>query len=109
MFEWSVQTMLFPPHFANPLVAESGTPQQSADGGAILLKGIDDQHGLTPQPTVCLPPEWWQAEKFELNLVTLVRQRCFSLVMPNPRSTKSSGLIISPSTSFSPSIPSCIG
>jgi hypothetical protein len=41
------QTVLFPTLFAKPFVATFDTPDQSSDGGAILLKAIDDQLGLT--------------------------------------------------------------
>ena len=47
MAEQSVQTMLFPDLFAKPLVAQLDTPQQSSDGGAILLKAIDERLGFT--------------------------------------------------------------
>ncbi len=72
------QTVLFPTLFEKPLVASFDTPQQSSDGGAILLKAIDDQLRLTTHLAACIP-EWRQAEKIEHDLSTLVRQRCFGL------------------------------
>jgi hypothetical protein len=76
--EQSVQTLLFPALFPKPLVATFDTPQQSSDGGAILLKGIDDALQLTGRLAACLP-EWRQAGKIEHDLPTLIRQRSFGL------------------------------
>jgi hypothetical protein len=72
------QTVLFPTLFAKALVATFDTPQQSSDGGAILLKAIDDDLRLTSQLAACLP-EWRQAGKIAHDLPTLIRQRCFGL------------------------------
>jgi Transposase DDE domain group 1 len=76
--EQGVQTLLFPKLFDKPLVATFDAPQQSSDGGAILLKAIDDELKLTGQLAPCLP-EWRQAGKIEHDLPTLIRQRCFGL------------------------------
>jgi hypothetical protein len=73
-----VQTVLFPTLFAKPLVATFDTPHQSSDGGAILLKAIDDDLGLTARLAACLP-ERRQAGKIAHDLPTLLRQRCFGL------------------------------
>lgn len=72
------QTVLFPTLFAKPLVATFDTPQQSSDGGAILLKTIDDELRLTAALAACIP-EWRQTGKIEHDLPTLIRQRCFGL------------------------------
>jgi len=76
--EQSVQTLLFPALFTKPLVATFDTPHQSSDGGAILLKTIDDELGLTARLAAGLP-EWRQAGKIAHDLPTLIRQRCFGL------------------------------
>jgi hypothetical protein len=83
MSEQSVQTVLFPSLFAKPLVAQFDTPQQSSDGGAILLKAIDDHLGLTARLAACLP-EGRQAGKVEHDLPGLIRQRCFGLACGYP-------------------------
>jgi hypothetical protein len=72
------QTVLFPTLFQKPLVATFDTPQQSSDGGAVLLKAIDDDLHLTSRLAACIP-EWRQPGKIEHDLPTLVRQRCFGL------------------------------
>jgi hypothetical protein len=74
----AAQTVLFPELFTKPLVATFDTPQQSSDGGAILLKAIDDELKLTARLAACLP-EWRQLGKIEHDLPTLIRQRCFGL------------------------------
>jgi hypothetical protein len=76
--EQSVQTLLFPTLFAKPLVATFDTPHQSSDGGAILLKAIDDELRLTSRLAACIP-EWRQEGKIEHDLPTLIRQRCYGL------------------------------
>jgi len=76
--EQAVQTVLFPTLFDKPLVATFDTPRQSSDGGAILLKAIDDALHLTARLAACLP-EWRQAGKIAHDLPTLLRQRCFGL------------------------------
>ncbi len=78
MGEQSVQTVLFPTLFEKPLSATFDTPHQSSDGGAILLKAIDDDLGLTARLAACLP-ETRQAGKIQHDLPTLIRQRCFGL------------------------------
>ena len=78
MSEQSVQTLLFPDLFPKPLVATFDTPQQSSDGGAILLKAMDDQLRLTAHLAACLP-ERRQAGKIAHDLPTLIRQRCFGI------------------------------
>ena len=78
MSEQSVQTLLFPDLFPKPLVATFDTPQQSSDGGAILLKAMDDQLRLTAHLAACLP-ERRQLGKIAHDLPTLIRQRCFGI------------------------------
>jgi len=76
--EQSVQTLLFPTLFAKPVIAPFDTPHQSSDGGAILLKAVDDHIGLTTRLAACIP-EWRQEGKIEHDLPTLIRQRCYGL------------------------------
>jgi hypothetical protein len=74
----AVQTVLFPDLFAKPLIATFDTPQLSSDGGAILLKAVDAQVGLTARLAACLP-ERRQAGKVAHDLPALIRQRCYAL------------------------------
>lgn len=47
MTEHAVQTVLFPTLFDKPLVATCDSPHQGSNCGAILLKAIDHEFGLT--------------------------------------------------------------
>jgi len=74
----AVQSILFPDLFGKPLVAQFDTPQLSSDGGAILLKVVDEQVRLTARLAACLP-ERRQVGKVEHDLPALIRQRCYAL------------------------------
>ena len=95
MVEQAVQTVLFPTLFDKPLIATFDTPHQSTDGGAILLKAIEDELGLTARLAACLP-EWRQAGKIEHDLPTLIRQRCFGLACGYPDANDAAALKADP-------------
>ena len=95
MTEQAVQTVLFPTLFDKPLLASFDTPQQSSDGGAILLKAIDDALGLTARLAACIP-EWRPAGKIEHDLPTLIRQRCFGLACGYPDANDAAALKADP-------------
>ncbi len=79
----TVQTVLFDDLFDRPLVAAFDTPQLSSDGGAILLKAVDEPLGLTARLAACLP-ERRQAGKVAHDLPALIRQRCYALACGYP-------------------------
>jgi hypothetical protein len=79
----AVQTVFFPDLFGKPLVAAFDTPQMRSDGGAILLKAVDEQLGLTARLAACIP-ERRQAAKVEHDLASLIRQRCYALACGYP-------------------------
>ncbi len=64
--------------FAKAVVARFDTPHASSDGGAILLKGIDTQLGLTKRLAACLddPRQPWKVRHQSLELL---RQRVFGI------------------------------
>jgi len=76
--EQSVQTLLFPALGAKKVIAQFDTPQLSSDGGAILLKAVDDRLELTAHLAACLP-ERRQPGKIAHDLPSLLRQRCYGL------------------------------
>ena len=78
MAEQSVQTLLFPALGAKKVIAQFDTPQLSSDGGAILLKAVDDRLELTAHLAACLP-ERRQPGKIAHDLPSLIRQRCYGL------------------------------
>ncbi len=61
-----------------PVVARFDVPYASSDGGAILLKGIDTQLGLTKRLTTCLQDER-QPGKIQHQTLELFRQRVFGI------------------------------
>src|SRR5256885_709093 len=61
-----------------PLVAAFDTPHASSDGGALLLKGIDTQLGLTKRLAACLEDDR-QPGKIRHQTLELLRQRLFGL------------------------------
>src|SRR5881628_1769350 len=61
-----------------PLVAAFDQPHASSDGGAILLKGIDTQWGLTRRLAACLEDDR-QPGKVQHQTLELLRQRLFGL------------------------------
>src|SRR5881296_2416040 len=61
-----------------PVVAAFDTPHASSDGGAILLKGIDTQLGLTTRLAACLA-DGRQLGKVQHQTLELLRQRVFGL------------------------------
>ena len=83
MRKQAVQTVFFPDLFGKPLVAAFDTPQMRSDGGAILLKAVDEQLGLTARLAACIP-ERRQAAKVEHDLASLIRQRCYALACGYP-------------------------
>ena len=61
-----------------PIVARFDQAHASSDGGALLLKAIDERLGLTQRLAACLTDRR-QAGKVEHALIELVRQRVFGI------------------------------
>src|SRR5260370_17587352 len=61
-----------------PVVAAFDAEHASSDGGAILLKGIDTQLGLTKRLAACLQDER-QPGKIQHQTLELFRQRVFGI------------------------------
>ena len=74
----STQTVLFPTLGERPVMARFDEPHSSSDGGAILLKAVDQRLGLTARMAACLP-DAREPGKVVHPLVDLVRQRVFGL------------------------------
>jgi hypothetical protein len=64
--------------FEKSVVARFDAPQASTDGGAVLLKALDRQLGVTEAVASCLR-DWRQPGKIQHGVVDLVRQRIFGL------------------------------
>lgn len=63
---------------SKPVVATFDMPHASSDGGAVLLKGIDTQFGLTKRLAACLDDPR-QPGKVRHQTLELLRQRVFGL------------------------------
>jgi hypothetical protein len=63
---------------SKPVVARFDVPYASSDGGAILLKGIDTQLGVTRRLAACLEDPR-QPGKIQHQTLELLRQRVFGL------------------------------
>jgi len=61
-----------------PVVAAFDAAHVSSDGGAILLKGIDTQLGLTTRLAACLQ-DARQLGKIQHQMLELFRQRVFGI------------------------------
>src|SRR3989441_7255876 len=70
-------TFRFEPN-SKPVVAAFDVEHASSDGGAILLKGIDTQLGLTKRVAACLA-DGRQPGKVRHQTLELLRQRVFGL------------------------------
>jgi hypothetical protein len=74
----TTQAVLFPTRVTKPLVARFDEPLASSDGGAILVKAVDQRLGLTARSAACLP-DAREPGTVVHPLVDLVRQRVFGL------------------------------
>ena len=81
--------------FRQPVVARFDTPHGSSDGGAVLLKAIDEQLGLSARLAACLVDRR-QPGKIQHTIEELVRQRLFSLACGYPDANDSARLAHDP-------------
>jgi hypothetical protein len=74
----TTQCVLFPELFSKPVVAMFDQHRGSSDGGAVLLKAVDERLKLTQRFAGCLV-EWRKPGKIVHELVEFVRQRVFGI------------------------------
>lgn len=74
----TTQTVLFPALADRPVIVRFDDAHGSSDGGAILLKAVDQRLGLTARMAACLP-DAREPGKVVHPLADLVRQRVFGL------------------------------
>jgi hypothetical protein len=77
------QTVLFPDLAAKPLVVKLEEEHSSSDGGAVLLKGVDQRLGLTKTLAECLRDPR-QAGKIAHSFRELLQQRIFAIALGHP-------------------------
>ncbi|MFZ5875577.1 MAG: IS1380 family transposase [Nitrospirota bacterium] len=75
----TTQSVLFPSLADRPVIARFDEPHSSSDGGAVLVKAIDQRLRLTARLAACLP-DAREPGKVVHPLVDLVRQRVFGLI-----------------------------
>ena len=83
MLDPTAQTVLFPHLISKPIVAAFDQDHSSSDGGALLLKGIDEQLGLSARLAECLR-DVRQAGKVRHGLEELLQQRLFAIALGYP-------------------------
>jgi len=74
----TTQSVLFPSLGGKPVVARFDEAYGSSDGGAVLVKAVDQRLGLTARVAACVP-DAREPGKVVHPLVDLVRQRVFGL------------------------------
>ncbi len=74
----ATECVLFPDLFDRPLTARFDLPNASSDGGAVLLKAVDDQLGLTEELAGCIGDPR-QPGKIHHEIHELLTQRVYGL------------------------------
>ena len=74
----TTESILFDDWFAKPLTARFDQPHSSSDAGAILLRGLDDQLGITAALAAALP-DARAANRVQHAQLDLVRQRVYGI------------------------------
>ena len=83
MSDSSVHTVSFPDLVSKRIVCAFDQAHSSADGGALLLKAVDEQLGLSEKLAECLR-DGRQAGKVRHGLSELVQQRLFAIALGHP-------------------------
>jgi hypothetical protein len=78
MAHFTEQTVLFPALVSKPARVSFDEPNATTDGGALLLKAVDERLGLTCRLADCLL-ERRESNKVRHRLVDLLRQRIFGI------------------------------
>ena len=78
MSNFSKQSVLFPELLSRPVHVRFDAPNTTSDGGALLLKSIDDKLSLTASMARCLVDPREPA-KVRHSLADIIRQRVFGL------------------------------
>jgi len=78
MADLSKQTVLFPALLSKPTHVQFDALNTTSDGGALLLKSVDDKIGLTASLARCLADPREPA-KIQHSLADIIRQRVFGL------------------------------
>jgi hypothetical protein len=83
MSDCTTQSVLFPGIFAKPVVVKLDHEHSSSDGGALLLKAVDERLGLTERLAACVDDPR-QAGKVRHAMLDLLRQRIYAIACGYP-------------------------
>ena len=83
MSDTTTQSVLFPALIAKPVVAAFDQVHSSADGGGLLLKGVDDRLALSEKLASCLH-DGREPGKVRHEIQELFRQRMFAIALGHP-------------------------
>ncbi len=83
MSDATTQTVLFPELLGKQVVAKFDQEHSSSDGGALLLKAIDDRLGLSERLAACIEDPR-QPGKIRHEIQELLRQRMFAIACGYP-------------------------
>ena len=83
MSDTATQSVLFRGLFSKSVVAKFDQEHSSADGGAILLKAVDERLGLSQRLAACLVDPR-QPGKVQHGMLDLLRQRMFAIACGYP-------------------------
>jgi hypothetical protein len=83
MSDSRTQSVLFPEIFSRPVVAKFDQEHSSCDGGALLLKAVDEQLGLSERLAACIEDPR-QPGKVRHEMLELFRQRMFAIACGYP-------------------------
>ena len=78
MAQNTTQTVFFADLFSKPVVASFDQPDSSSDGGAILLKALDDRLRLTERLAQCIQDDR-EPGKIRHSIFDLLRQRVYGI------------------------------
>lgn len=95
MTQDTTQSVLFPALFSKPVLASFDQPDSSSDGGAILLKAIDSELGLTERLARCIR-ENREAGKIVHSMLDLFRQRVYGISCGYPDCNDADRLVDDP-------------
>jgi hypothetical protein len=83
MSHCTTQSVVFPELILKPVVAAFDQAHSSSDGGALLLKSVDEQLGLSEKLASCLR-DGREPGKVRHEIAELVRQRMFAIALGYP-------------------------
>lgn len=95
MTQFTTQSVLFSEDFFKPVTVSFDQPDSSSDGGAILLKAVDNQLSLTGRLAKCIHDSR-QAGKVIHSYGDLVRQRIYGIASGYPDCNDADALATDP-------------